>query len=218
MLDTPIDVAATLATFAEGSYVQVHDGLQMWKHPDDLARLKAVIAATKPSVIVETGTKWGGSAAWLAAQGVDVVTVDCNPNDSLEARRRPSSRVTYLFGDSVDPAVLESVKESVGRRKTMVILDSEHASGHVLKEIEAYGPLVSPGCYLVIEDGIFDLTTDHALKSRGGFRIPTEGGPLVAVEKTVANDPAWKRDTQIEALTPLSHNPGGWWIRQKAKR
>ena len=35
----------------------------------------------------------------------------------------------------------------------MVILDSDHSADHVFEELEAWAPLVTPGCYLVAEDG-----------------------------------------------------------------
>lgn len=48
--------------------------------------------------------------------------------------------------------------------QVMVILDSLHAADHVLKEIEAYWNLTSPGQYLLVEDTHLDrlLTKDPA--------------------------------------------------------
>ncbi len=34
----------------------------------------------------------------------------------------------------------------------MVVLDSDHSQAHVEAELDAYAPLVSPGCYLIVED------------------------------------------------------------------
>jgi hypothetical protein len=42
----------------------------------------------------------------------------------------------------------------------MVILDSSHTKADVLKELEAYAPLVSPGSYIVATDGIMELVHD----------------------------------------------------------
>ncbi|MFC6022984.1 CmcI family methyltransferase [Plantactinospora solaniradicis] len=217
-LPTPIDVQASLQTFSDGSYACEHRGLTLWKHQDDLDRLAAILDATKPTVVVETGTRWGGTAVWLADRGVDVITVDSDSPEVSEAARGLSDRVTYVQGDSVAPETVAEVRQLVRRRRTMVILDSEHAAPHVAQEIALYGPLVSPGCYLLVEDAIFDLATDPRLKSRGGFRIPAEGGPMVAIEQELASNDLWKRDTEIEALTPISHNPAGWWVKQGKRK
>jgi cephalosporin hydroxylase len=103
-------------------------------------------------------------------------------------------------------------------RRTMVSLDSEHATPHVLAEIALYGPLVTPGCYLVVEDGIFDLIEPERAHL-GGARIPAEGGPLRAIAATLAQDSAeWKRDTAIEKMSARSYHPAGFWLKKAEGR
>jgi len=208
-----IDVEASLNTFEAGTYEQVIDGVRAWKLPEDLDRYTLVIESTRPEVLIETGTKWGGSALWFEALGLDVITIDVEEDSSRRAKLL-DSRVTWITGSSTDPAVVARVADLVAGRRVMVSLDAEHAAPHVAAEIRAYGPLVSPGCYLVVEDGIFDLTDDEALRARGGRSIPARGGPLHAINQTLALDAGWVRDEEIERLHPVSHHPSGWWVRR----
>lgn len=207
------DVNASLQTFALGTYEQRLDGLTVWKLAADLDRYATIIAATRPDVVVETGTKFGGSARWFEHQSLDVVTVDVDGESSRRARQ-VCERTTWIVGDSTDPAVVDRVARLVAGRRVMVSLDSEHAAPHVAAEIAAYGPLVTPGCYLVVEDGIFDLTRDRQVQRRGGTRIPAEGGPLQAIGDVLAGDPAWERDEAVERMHLVSHHPAGWWVRR----
>jgi cephalosporin hydroxylase len=48
----------------------------------------------------------------------------------------------------------------------MVILDSNHTAEHVLQELEAYGPLVSPGCYMVVFDTLIEELSDDLSENR----------------------------------------------------
>lgn len=206
-----IDVEASFATLeTEDGHKQWHAGLGVWKSLDDLDRYRMAIEATRPEVVIETGTRWGGFAAWLADTfDVEVITIDI---ERTEGRPDEWPGVTYLLGDSVTPAVTREVRRLRAGRRTMVTLDSDHHAPHVEREIATYGPLVTPGCHLVVEDGLADLLDDDRAR-RLGHRIPELGGPLRAVATTVHDRHEWQRATMIENLTPISHSPAGWWLR-----
>jgi cephalosporin hydroxylase len=72
--------------------------------------------------------------------------------------------------------------------------------------------MVSSGCYLVVEDGIADLGGEEVGR-RCGNQIPQIGGPLVAIQEELIGAEGWYRDRSIEDLTPVSHHPAGWWVR-----
>jgi len=208
-----IDVAASLAALDAGEHVQRIEGTPMWKLSVDLDRYARVIAATRPDVVVETGTMWGGSALWFERQGVDVVTIDVDPQPVTPEARAACSRTTWINGRSTDVATFERVEALVAGRHVMVSLDSEHSAPHVTNEIRMYGWLVSPGCYLVVEDGIFDLAATDEEQACGGALIPQAGGPLQAIAALLMNNPDWQRDEDIERAHPLSLYPAGWWKR-----
>lgn len=211
LLPFVIDVEASYGTFAtEAGFKQDHAGLGVWKSVDDMQRYACAIARTEPDVVVETGTRWGGFAAWLVDTfGVEVITVD------VDEDTRPAALpgVTFVTGDSKDPDVVAEVVKLVDGRRVMVSLDADHHAPHVLGEIRAYAPLVSPGCHIVVEDGLADIVSPRRAR-RLGARIPQEGGPLVAISNTLATDPRWMRDRDVEQLSPISHSPAGWWLRR----
>lgn len=207
-LQTWVDVDASIGLWETGGHQQMVDGVRMWKTVDDLDRYRQVIAASCPEVIVETGTKWGGSALWFAGWDCAVITVDVDGEPS-QAARELTDRVTWLVGDSACQSTADRVQELVAGRRCMVSLDSAHTAPHVAAEIKAYAPLVSTGCYLVVEDGLADLTNRFLF----GHDVPRSGGPLRAIERTVATWPGWERDVEVERMSPITHHPAGWWRR-----
>lgn len=212
LLDTDLDIEASCATFQhEEGFTQQHAGLRVWKTVDDMARYARVIAHNAPEVVVEVGTKWGGFAAWLSDTfELEVVAVDIE-----RAEGRPDSwpGVTNVVeGSSIDGHVVARVRELTRGRSTMVVLDGDHHAPHVSHEIRAYGPLVSRGQYLVVEDGIADLAP-YEVAEPIGHRIPRCGGPLWAITRELAGNDEWIRDRAVENLTRVSHHPAGWWRR-----
>ena len=128
-------------------------GVPVLKCPLDLWVMQEIIHEVKPDLIIETGTFMGGSALYFAsvldAIGKGFVTTV----DVEEKKDRPvHPRICYVRGSSVDTDVLYHMEVEHRKRRTLVVLDSDHSYDHVLEELEAYAPLVSPGSYLVVED------------------------------------------------------------------
>lgn len=208
-LPVVVDIAASLESLAANRHVKPNG---MLKLDEDLERYRQIIEATQPEVIVETGTRSGASARWFRAQGVDVITVDINAINDAVIDSTGDPTLTVLCGDAADPETAAVVARHAAGRRCMVSLDSDHSGPHVTREIELYGPLVSPGCYLVVEDGIFGYAT-RTLRAGHGLGDMV-GSPLDAIEKHLEGNEEWSRDIAIERQSPVTHHPAGWWVRR----
>ena len=166
--------------------------------PEDLLRVQEVVHEVQPDVIVETGVAHGGSlvfyAGLFAARGsgrVIGVDIEIRPHNRAALEEHPYfERIELVEGDSVDPAVVESVAARIrpGER-VLVVLDSCHTRDHVRAELEAYAPLVTPGSYVAVADGIMRELHD----------VP--GG-----------SPAWDRDNPTEAMAAfIAEHPEFEW-------
>jgi cephalosporin hydroxylase len=137
--------------------------------PEDLVRIQELIHRVEPDVIVETGVAHGGSLIFYASLckaldrgrviGVDI---EIRPHNRVAIEAHPlSSLVTLIEGSSTAPDVLASVGSLIGPdERVLVILASNHTKEHVLAELAAYGPLVSPGSYILVADGIMGDLSD----------------------------------------------------------
>ena len=129
-------------------------GVPAMKCPLDFWIYQEIIWETRPQVIIETGSKWGGSALFFASicdlmgEG-KVVTIDV---DDSASRTLSHPRITTIVGDSVSEDVISQVRKIVGHQTAMVSLDSDHSKRHVLKEMELYSEFVPVGKYMVVED------------------------------------------------------------------
>ena len=85
-----------------------------------------------------------------------VISIDLYPKEN-----RPShSKLTYINGSSTSSEVVEQVHSIVTTNsKILVILDSDHTRGHVLKELTIYSELIPVSGYLIVEDSFFKWTS-----------------------------------------------------------
>jgi cephalosporin hydroxylase len=193
--------------------------------PEDLIRTQEVIWRTRPDVIVETGVAHGGSLIFYASLcelmgrgrvvGVDI---EIRPANRAAIESHPlGPRIQLIEGSSTDPMTLEKVRQAIpAGSRVMVLLDSNHSKAHVRAELDAYGPLVTPGCYIVATDGIMcdlhdvpgghpDWSWDHATAAAAEFAAAQ---PAFIIE----NPPKVFQQGAIDA--PVTYWPGGWLRRQ----
>lgn len=212
------DSEATWRTFEDGTFHDYIGKVELQKSEHDLTRYRDLIEVSQPDLIIETGTRAGGSALWFQDQGLSVITIDLSPQ--WATRGRPpvinphGPEIVWMVANSIRPETLDDVRGLIRGRRTMVSLDADHHSPHVQVEIALWSELVSPGCYLVVEDGCFDLWEPRRALVGGG-KIPEVGGTLDALNKQqhVLKQRGFWRDEALEGLTAVSHSPVGWWRR-----
>lgn len=182
-------------------------GVFVNKCPLDMLIYQEIIYENRPDCIIETGTLNGGSALYMAHlcdlnQHGMVVTVDVNRLFGFPQH----NRILYVTGSSTDKKVFEQV-EAIAKsfRKVMVLLDSDHTKPHVLKELELYGPLVTPRQYLIVED-----TDIHGHPVRE--ELPP--GPWEALEAWLPKHPEFVVDKSCERFL-VTQNPGGYLRRKE---
>jgi len=189
-------------------------GIRVMKNPMDLWMMQYIISEVRPDYIVETGTAAGGSALYWAATlellGLEdsrVITMDIEDYTAAVAEHSLwQEYVEFIHSSSTDPETVESIAERVKDKKVMVLLDSNHEGHHVLQELRMYGPLVSPGSYLIVEDTHLD-----------GIPVAPEWGPgpMSALIEYLDTGGAelYEQDLAREAFV-LTQNPGGWLRRR----
>jgi cephalosporin hydroxylase len=181
-------------------------GIRVVKCPFDLWVYQEILFSpeSRPDLIVETGTFFGGSAYFMACVcdligSGRVITMDITPRQCP-----PHPRITYLTGSSTAPEIIAQVRDSIKPdERVMVVLDSNHTREHVLAELEAYSSLVTPGNYLIVEDT--DWNAWHRF----------EPGPLEAVREFLAGNGNFSVDRSKERFF-MTHNPNGYLLRTAA--
>jgi cephalosporin hydroxylase len=192
--------------------------------PEDLLRLQEVIASVKPDVIVETGVAHGGSLVFYATLckaldrgrviGVDI---EIRPHNRAAIEAHPLFPLIELIeGDSTASATVAQVEAQVAPGDaTLVVLDANHRRDHVLAELRAYAPLVTPGSYVVVADTIMERIV-------GAPRTDADWGwdnPSSAIEQFLGEDPRFAVEEPPFAFNEglvnerVSYWPGGYLRR-----
>lgn len=180
-------------------------GYRATKCPFDMWTYQEILVETRPELVIESGTRLGGTSVFLATVfdllGTDgrVLTIDVNH----DTRFPKHPRIEYLTGSSLDQPIVDRVSAAAAGKRTMLILDSLHTAEHVGAELRLYADLVSVDCYLIVED----------MNVNGHPVLPDYGpGPTEAVEAFLASDQRFVADRDRERFM-LTLNPGGYLRR-----
>jgi cephalosporin hydroxylase len=181
---------------------QVHyRGVPAWKDVLDLWVIQEIIHETQPQTVVEIGTKFGGTTLWLSDTMKTVASGSVISVDLKRPQIDFPENVQFVEGDSIAAETVAQVKRLCGHR-TMVMADGNHAAEHVFQELMLYGPMVAPGCYFVVEDGIVDVMDWPQYQP----------GPLAAVQRFLGENNRFIIDTTREKFI-LTYAPGGFLKR-----
>lgn len=193
--------------------------------PDDMLRVQEAIFQVRPDVVVETGIAHGGSLVYYASLlqligkgrviGVDI---EIRPPSRAAIETHPMfERITMIEGSSVDLDVVAGVKSLIAPgERVFVILDSNHSRDHVLAELEAYCDLVTPGSYILSQDGVMEEVAGLPRAGPDWDR----NNPAAANRAFLENHPEFELappprpfDETLEA-PDLTHHKAGWLRRR----
>lgn len=180
-------------------------GVTTFKSPLDFWVYQELLFETRPDYIVEIGNFHGGSALALAhlcdALGHgEIIGVDIS-HAGVPDLVRQHPRIRLIEGDACQsfPAVASLIG---GNRNVMIIEDSSHTFENTLAVLRTFSPLVAPGHYFIVEDGIIQ----HGLD--GG----PSPGPYEAIEVFVRENGGFEIDRSRESFL-ITWNPKGYLKR-----
>lgn len=174
----------SLTGINEGHHNVSYRGIKCVKCPFDYVIYQMIINEIKPDLIIEIGTKHGGSAFYYAdllnmighgeVHTIDILN-DCE--DSVKNHERVT-----IFTDGWENYDLVNAN---GFDKILVIEDSSHTYENTLSAIGKFWHLVSLNSYLIVEDGIIDAL---------GRSKEFNGGPVRAIEEFLNINDGFKLD------------------------
>ncbi|WP_395060845.1 cephalosporin hydroxylase family protein [Paraburkholderia silvatlantica] len=212
-------------------------GRPIIQYPQDMVAMQELIWQVRPDLIIETGIAHGGSlvlsASMLAMldycdaveshtlldpakpkRRVVGVDIDIRSHNRTAIEAHPlANRIDMIEGSSIAPEVIEQVRRHAeGKQTVLVCLDSNHTHDHVLAELEAYAPLVTPGSYCVAFDTVIEDMPEGSFPNR-----PWDVGnnPKTAVWSFVKAHPEFEIDHEMDNRLLISVAPHGYLKRAR---
>jgi cephalosporin hydroxylase len=210
-------------------------GRPIIQYPQDMVAMQELIWKVRPDLIIETGIAHGGSLMLSASMlalldycealenqqmldpskprrrvvGVDI-DIRAHNREAIEAHPL-ANRIDMIQGSSIAPEVIEQVhRHAQGKQTVLVCLDSNHTHDHVLAELEAYAPLVTPGSYCVTFDTLIEDMEAGSYPDR-----PWDIGnnPKTAVRAYLKAHPEFEIDGHIDQQLQISVASEGYLKR-----
>ncbi|MBU9698232.1 cephalosporin hydroxylase family protein [Rhodobacteraceae bacterium HSP-20] len=222
---------------ARYSYNWFWMGRPIIQYPQDICALQELVWKVRPDVIVETGIAHGGSLVLSASllamldlcdateagttldparpkRRVVGVDIDIREHNRAAIEAHPmSKRITMIQGSSVDPDIVARVRQEIGDAGTVLVcLDSNHTHDHVLRELEAYAPMVTVGSYCVVFDTVIENLPSAMYSDR-----PWDVGDnaMTGMREFLSRNPGFEIDHAMDAKLQISVAPNGYLRRTR---
>lgn len=183
---------------------------------DDLMKFQEVIYKTKPEMVIEIGVAWGGTTLFLASIleslgrgkviGIDTY-IPNHVRKNILKKGKLSKRIELIKGSSLDERVFKLVKKYKGKKKCIIILDSNHTEKHVMAELDLYSKLINKGNYLIVCDTIVNFIKPNKFRKRPWNK---KNNPLTAINKFLKINKSFIIDKSIDKRLLLSCNYNGF--------
>jgi cephalosporin hydroxylase len=188
-------------------------GVPCMKSVSDTWNYQEILVELRPTVLIEFGTRYGGSALFFASvmrqlgYPFRILSVDID-QDTIREPTRQDPDIELLASSSTDPQVADRIRELRIEYPGPVfaILDSLHTADHVLQEMETLRPLLISGDYLIVEDS--NINGHPVLPGWG----PGPYEALEAYEREYAGD--YRHDQAREAKFGFTFATNGFLIRE----
>jgi cephalosporin hydroxylase len=200
-------------------------GRPIIQYPQDIVAMQELVWRLQPDLILETGIAHGGSLVLYASLlelnalcggpaqaevlGIDI---EIRPHNREAILAHPlARRIRMIEGSSLAPEVIaQALSAAVGKRSVLVVLDSNHTHAHVLEELKAYAPLVTPGGYCVVFDTLIEDMPEDSYPDR-----PWGPGdnPKTAVRAYLQDHPEFEVDRSIQNKLLITVAPEGYLRR-----
>ena len=211
-------------------------GRPIIQYPQDMWAVQELIWRVRPELVIETGIAHGGSlvlsASMLAmldmCDAIEAGTmldprqsrrkvlgldIDIRAHNRAAIEAHPmASRIQMIQGSSIAPEVVQQVRDiAQGYARVLVFLDSMHTHEHVLAELDAYAPLVTPGSYCVVFDTFVDDMPPGFFTDR-----PWDVGnnPKTAVRQWLSAHPEFEVDHHMQQRLQVTVAPEGFLQRR----
>ena len=138
------------------SHNNTYQGIYCVKNPVDVWVYQQIIWETKPDVIIELGTFFGGSSVMFRDMlrnkgGGRVITID--PYHGWIDPRARQDGIEFIEATAVDGRSKINIHHG---ERVMIVEDSLHTYDCTLASLRAYSDIVTTGCYFIIEDTNFN--------------------------------------------------------------
>lgn len=207
--------------------------------PNDAWAMQELIWKVRPDLIIESGIAHGGSLIYYASllamldmcdavesgapchpkqtrRKVLGLDIDIRAHNRQAIEQHPMSNWIHMIeGSSIEPETMEQV-HNIAKHATSILvsLDSNHTHDHVLAELKAYAPLVTPGSYCVV----FDTIVEDMPAALSANRPWGPGNsPKTAVWEYLKAHPEFTIDTSIHHKLLITVAPDGYLKRVEEK-
>jgi len=211
----------------QGWFEQEWMGLTLWQIGEDLVRMQKVVYELRPKWIVETGTKFGGSAIYwatllhsLGLKDSRVITMDLQPQpeaeDAFKNHFLKDYIESYILGDAADPTNVAKVQKVIEADPgdTFVFLDDNHNRDHVLSELRQYSKFVTENSLIIVADTVYeDLDGTPVGKSNEKYPDVALSNPRSAIQLFLEENSNFECDMSFTGSGGPSLFPDGFLRR-----